>query len=142
MILILTVCAMAACQTQEKKGISEEERQKALKDSSNYTTIQWLDSTFMDLGKIPEGKVIEVAYHFRNSGDKPLIITSVSASCGCTVPEKPMEPILPGDTSLIKAKFDSKSRPNGENRKQIAVYANTVPNFQELEFRVEITDNK
>ncbi|HSU28393.1 MAG TPA: DUF1573 domain-containing protein [Chitinophagaceae bacterium] len=142
LMILLAISVFSACQTNDKKGLSEEEREKALKDTTNYTSLQWLDSTTLDLGKVPEGRVVEVAYHFKNVGEKPLIITSVSASCGCTVPEKPLQAFAPGDTGVIKAKFDSKGRPHGEASKQIAVYANTNPNFHDLKFNVEITDKQ
>ena len=53
-----------------------------------------------------------------------LIIKNVTASCGCTIPEKPEEPIAPGNTGKIKATFDSRGRA-GMNQKVITVVANT-----------------
>src|SRR5688572_206654 len=98
---------------------------KALEDSANFTTIQWLDSTYQDLGKVEEGQVVEVAFRFKNTGDKPLIIPSVSVGCGCTTtPEKPKEPYTPGQEGVIRARFDSKNLP-GERIKEVYVGANT-----------------
>jgi hypothetical protein len=98
---------------------------KALEDSANFTTIQWLDSTYQDLGKVEEGQVVDVAFRFKNTGDKPLFISSVSASCGCTtIPEKPKEPFAPGQEGVIKAKFDSKNMA-GERLREVYVTANT-----------------
>ncbi len=102
--------------------------------------MQWLDSTYKDLGKVKEGQVVEVAYRFKNTGTKNLVIANVSASCGCTIPEKPEKPIAPGEEGVIKAKFDSKGRPKGEARKDVFVKANTEPQDQQLSFRVEITE--
>jgi len=142
-IMLIAVVSLAACQTTDKKtakkSLSEEEKTDALKDSANYTTIQWLDSTFKDLGKVKEGQMVEVTYRYKNTGNKSLIIANVSAQCGCTVPEKPEEPIAPGKEGVIKAKFDSKSR-KGENRKDVYVTANTIPQNQTLTFRVEVTN--
>ncbi len=112
---------------------------RALKDSSNYTTIQWLDSNYLDMGKVKEGQIVEVAYRFKNTGNKNLIITDVSAGCGCTITETPKEPFAPGQEGVIRAKFNSQGR-KGENRKDIYVTANTRPNYQALSFRVEVTD--
>jgi hypothetical protein len=144
-IILTALLSLAACQTVDKKAtgktLSQEEKDKAAKDSANFTTIQWLDSTFMDLGKVKEGRVVEVSYRFKNTGDHNLIITDVSAQCGCTVPEKPEEPIAPGKEGVIKAKFDSKGRPIGEARKEVYVKANTAPQKDmTLTFRVEITE--
>jgi hypothetical protein len=142
-IMLIAVVSLAACQTADKKTtekpLSEEEKKSALQDSSNYTTIQWLDSTYKDLGKVKEGQMVEVAYRYKNTGDKNLIIANVSAQCGCTIPEKPQEPIAPGKEGVIKAKFDSRGR-KGESRKDVYVTANTNPQNQTLTFRVQVTD--
>jgi len=44
-------------------------------------------------------------FKFKNVGKSPLIITNVKSSCGCTVPKKPTEPIMPGDTGEIEVKY-------------------------------------
>ena len=126
-LFVLFAAGLFACQTADKKpvaALSQEEKDKAARDSANFTTIEWLDSTVKDLGNIKEGQVVEVSYRFKNTGNKPLIIAGVTASCGCTVPEKPEKPIAPGQEDVIKAKFNSKGRPKGENRKDVFVTAN------------------
>ena len=116
---------------------------KSLEDSVNFTTMHWLDSTFLNLGKIEEGQVVEVAFRFKNTGDKPLVIASVSVGCGCTtITERPKEPLTPGQEGVIKAKFDSKNLP-GERLKEIYVRANTKnTTSQILRFRVEVVKTK
>lgn len=111
----------------------------AASDTANFTSIQWLDSSHQELGKVMEGQVVEVSWHFKNSGTKPLIISNASASCGCTVAEKPEEPVAPGGKGIIKAKFDSHNR-QGAQRKDVYVLANTtgVTNHQ-LSFAVDVS---
>ena len=112
------------------------------KDSSQYTTLTWLDSTARDFGTISEGQKLEVAYRFRNSGDKPLIVARVQPSCGCTVAEQPDEPILPGKEGVIKATFNSEGR-IGINHKKIYVIANTRGmQSNEVEFSVQVQKKK
>lgn len=142
-ILLAVSAGLFACQTVDKKATPEltaESREKATLDSANFTTIQWLDSTFIDLGKVKEGQVVEVSFRFKNSGTKNLVIANVSASCGCTVPEKPEKPYAPGEEGVIKAKFDSRGRPKGEARKTVYVDANTSPVQTQLNFKVDITE--
>jgi hypothetical protein len=148
-ILIILVAAVSlfACKTQDKKAaggsveISKDARDKALTDSSNFTTIQWLDSTYKDLGKVKEGGQVEVSFRFKNTGTKNLVIEDVTASCGCTIPEKPEKAYAPGEEGIIKAKFNSSGRPHGEARKEVYVTANTKPETRNtLTFKVEITD--
>ncbi|MDP4263848.1 MAG: DUF1573 domain-containing protein [Bacteroidota bacterium] len=141
-IVWIAVLSLVACQTGDKKAsanaLTDEQKSKALKDSANFTTIQWLDSTFKDLGKVKEGAVVEVSYRFKNTGNHNLIIADVTAGCGCTTPDKPQEPIAPGKEGVIKAKFNSENHP-GENRKDVYVLANTVPQSSDLVFHVEVT---
>lgn len=142
-IVLAVVCAgFAACQGSDQKAatpaLTTEQKDIAKKDSANFTSIQWVDSTFKDLGKIKEGEVVEVTYRFKNSGTKPLVITNVYASCGCTVPEKPEKPYAPGEEGVIKAKFDSRGRPKGVQNKTVYVDANVDPAPQQLNFKVEI----
>ncbi len=89
----------------------------------NMTTIMWIDSV-KEFKNVLEGQKLEVVFRFRNTGAKPLVIESVTPSCGCTVPSKPDEPVLPGNEGEIKAIFDSEGRV-GTNHKSIAVVANT-----------------
>jgi hypothetical protein len=100
------------------------------------TTVQIIDSVY-DFGEIAEGEVVEFSFRFKNSGDNPLVVTNVSASCGCTVPEKPEQPIRPGETGFIKAKFNSAGRP-GESHKSIVVVSNAEPSFPDLRMKGKV----
>jgi len=62
------------------------------------------------LNPVTEGEKVIYNYRFKNTGTKPLVIVEATASCGCTVPQKPEKPILPGETGFIKVVFDSKNR--------------------------------
>ena len=63
------------------------------------------------------------SFEFTNIGDAPLIITNVLSTCGCTVPSKPTEPILPGKTGKIDVKYNMST---GPIRKTITVESNAV----------------
>ena len=138
------LAGLISCQASEEKPdkkLTSDDKANAERDSANYTTIEWLDSTVKDLGKIKQGEVVEVNYRFKNSGDKNLIFTNVRASCGCTVPEKPEKPYASGEEGVIKAKFDSRGKRIGETRNTVYVTANTKPDRSiQLSFRVEIIE--
>ena len=106
-------------------------------DPATLTKVQWLDSMNKDFGKITEGKILDVTFRFKNIGNKPLVISNVSASCGCTIPEIPKKPFAPGDTGVIKATFNS-SRKQGTQSKQVNVFANLDPAMTTLSFHVEV----
>ncbi len=139
LFLLFTAFAIvfSACQSSENKAAESNIAVQAntpAGDPAAITTIQWLDSTF-NKGTITEGEKIEIVYRFKNTGEKPLIIKDVRPSCGCTVAEKPLEPIAPGEEGSIKAVFDSQNKP-GPSHKTITVISNTQPESYALTFNV------
>jgi len=64
-------------------------------------------SETIDYGKVKKSEDNGIRiFEFTNIGDEPLIINDVKSSCGCTVPEKPKEPIMPGKTGEIQVKYN------------------------------------
>lgn len=59
-------------------------------------------------GKVPKGKPVSVEFKFTNPSTKPLIIEDATAECGCTKPEFPQQPVMPGKTGAIKVTYDAK----------------------------------
>jgi hypothetical protein len=51
-----------------------------------------------DFGKVQEGDKVEFNFNFKNTGDAPLLISSVKASCGCTTPDWPKSLVKPGES--------------------------------------------
>lgn len=66
-----------------------------------------LEKMVHDYGNIQQGGNGECEFKFTNNGKEPLVITNCQGSCGCTVPQCPKEPILPGKSSVIKVKYDT-----------------------------------
>jgi hypothetical protein len=60
-----------------------------------------------DFGDIPQGTPVTTQFSFTNTGKEPLIIKNCQASCGCTVPSWPKEPILPGKESTIQVTYNA-----------------------------------
>jgi len=106
-------------------------------DSTQFTSIEWQQQA-INFGKIPEGQKLDVVYHFKNTGTKPLIISKVEPGCGCTVVETPTAPVAPGKEGVIKGSFDSNNR-SGTQHKSIFVTANTKgTQHHELIFTVDV----
>ena len=76
----------------------------------------------IDYGTILKESNGERVFIFTNVGDAPLIISNIQSSCGCTVPEKPKEPIMPGEKGEIKVGYDTKRI--GGFSKQITIFSN------------------
>ncbi len=101
--------------------------------------IEW-EQDFVDYGEIENGANGEKTLKFRNVGKEPLLITNAKGSCGCTVPEYPKEPIMPGKEGTLKIKYDTKrtgpinktvtittNEAEGENTHKISVKGTVKP---------------
>lgn len=76
----------------------------------------------INYGKITHGSDGKRVFEFINTGKSPLIITRVQASCGCTVPKKPNDPIMPGEKGMIEVSYDTKRL--GGFSKAITIFSN------------------
>lgn len=65
------------------------------------------EETVIDYGTIEQGSEPYRTFEFKNTGGAPLIIKNAKGSCGCTVPEWPKKPILPGEVNEIKVRYDT-----------------------------------
>ena len=135
--VLLVVVVFASCDgIRRKNKIADDagsQMEMALKDS---TTVQLIDSVY-NFGNIKQGQSVSFNFKFKNTGKKALVVTNASASCGCTVPEKPQRPIMPGQTSFIKVVFNSTGK-SGHQEKNVTVSANTSPSFPTIKIMGEV----
>jgi len=94
-------------------------------DTVNVAKMTFEQEDF-DFGTVQEGDVVEHFYSFTNTGIVPLVISNARSTCGCTVPEKPDGPIAPGESSVIKVKFNTKGKLKRQE-KPVIITANTYP---------------
>ena len=104
----------------------------APKSKINFENVEY------DFGTINEGDIVEHTFAFTNTGDSPLLIEKATASCGCTVPKWPNDPIPVGETGEIQVRFDSKNKPN-QQIKTITITANTDPSITRLRIKGFVT---
>lgn len=119
------------------KKIREEEeaRERAIKESA--TTLQF-DRLEHDFGNTKPEVENKTTFKVTNTGDKPLVIEDVSASCGCTTPKKPEQPIPPGKSDVIEVVFKANPGQEGVQSKTVTVTANTVEKIHKLEIRANV----
>lgn len=93
--------------------------------AQNGAKIEFLGSgTTIDYGKVSKDSDSGLrTFEFKNTGNAPLIITNVQSTCGCTVPSKPTEPIMPGKTGKIDVKYNMNP---GPIRKTLTVESNAT----------------
>ncbi len=84
------------------------------------------EKTSHDFGSFPESLgSVTATFKFTNTGNAPLLITRSAASCGCTVPEYPKEPIAPGKGGEIKVTYNAQGRP-GNFMKTVWIFTNST----------------
>ena len=79
-----------------------------------------------DFGDIKQDSENEKIFAFTNTGNEPLIITNAKGSCGCTVPEYPKEPILPGESGEIRVVY-SPGKQTFKQTKSVTITSNSDP---------------
>jgi len=87
----------------------------------------------IDYGKIEQNADGVRVFKFKNVGKSPLEITRIQSSCGCTVPKKPSEPIMPGKEGEIEVKYAT-NRVGGFS-KTITVYSNATEPTKKLRIK-------
>lgn len=83
-----------------------------------------LDKETHDYGDVSFGGNGECQFKVTNTGTDMLVLTNCQGSCGCTVPKCDPNPILPGESSMIQVKYDTK-RP-GPISKTVTINSNAV----------------
>lgn len=79
-----------------------------------------------DFGKMLQGEQVSFTYKFKNTGNAPLLISTVEKTCGCTEIVFPRTPIKPGDSGTITIHYNSEGH-RGFQNKRVVVKANTNP---------------
>lgn len=139
-LVFIFVIAIAACGTKESKNSAVEIplTSDGKVDTSKLPKFSFANDSY-DFGQIKQGEKVSYSFKFKNVGSSPLIISSASASCGCTVPSYPEEPIQPGQESQIDVVFDSQGK-MGMQTKTVTLVSNTIPNTKVLYLRGEILE--
>lgn len=94
---------------QEGHGAGDGHNHEAAQNPATPASLADLkmDKLTHDYGNIKQGDNGECEFKFTNAGKEPLVITNCQGSCGCTVPQCPKDPILPGKSGVIKVKYDT-----------------------------------
>ena len=83
------------------------------------------EKTSHDFGTFSESSPkVTCVFKFTNTGDKLLVIHQAIASCGCTVPQYPKEPIKPGESGEITVTYNGAGKFPGHFKKSITIRTN------------------
>jgi len=91
-------------------------------EEKNNSPFMEFETLVYDFGEVFQGDDTQAEFKFTNKGKEPLIISDAKASCGCTVPEWPKNPFLPGESGTIKVKYNSNIL--GKINKQVTILSN------------------
>jgi hypothetical protein len=137
---LFAIALLASCNNETKQAETANETvsidgatsasASPVTDPANAAAFKFEKDSY-DFGQINEGEKVSYSFAFVNVGKVPMIINSATATCGCTVPDYPREPIAPNAEGKIDVVFDSKGKPGMQN-KVITLTANTIPGTTEL----------
>lgn len=102
LLKVLVVALITFTTTAQTKGEA-----MALNSSSTAGIFEF-ETELIDYGTIKQNSEGKRTFSFKNTGKSPIIISKVKASCGCTVPTKPNQPIMPGETAEIDVQYATK----------------------------------
>lgn len=146
-VLALMAMSFASCQNIGKNNAATDNANETTADvvidaaapAAADAAVMSFENGNYNFGKITQGEKVSYSYKFKNVGKSPLIILNATATCGCTVPEVPKEPIKPGAEGEIKVVFDSNGK-SGMQDKVITVTSNAQPHIASLHLTGEVKE--
>ena len=128
--LSIALLAFAFSNAQETSKISKKITSKTTKTTKTALPKvegagMVFESETIDYGTVAANSDGKREFVFTNNGNKPLIITNATGSCGCTVPSYSKEPIAPGAKGVIGVKYDT-SRAGQPFTKTVTITSNAA----------------
>ncbi|HKK40312.1 MAG TPA: DUF1573 domain-containing protein [Cryomorphaceae bacterium] len=141
-IAMVVLALFAGCEDSENRSVGTEmidipTDEEGMVDQDEIPVIEFNETTF-EVGRITQGEIINHTFEFTNTGEAPLVITSVDGSCGCTIPRSyPKGKVMPGEGGKIEVEYNSDGKA-GVQKVSIIVSANTIPAATQLLIKTEV----
>lgn len=135
-LFIFTACNQQNDNAQD--NATENVENESASNGEGIGRMEFEDTVF-DFGKIKEGEIVNHTFTFTNTGNEPIILARVSASCGCTTPTYTSTPILPGKTGEIAVEFNSTGQ-LGLQQKIITIASNSESNITTVQLKGEVQE--
>lgn len=136
-ITTVTSCNKGNAANKVKKENVEAAAERDQKINQGAPVIEF-DREVHDFGSVEEGFVVETSFKVTNKGKSDLVITDAKATCGCTVPTWPKDPIKPGDSAEIQVKFNTAGKPNKQS-KTVTLSTNTAKGQEQVKITGMVT---
>mgnify|MGYP003936980945 CR=1 FL=1 len=138
LLFLMTAVLFSGCQQQsERSGSLVNNPNSAIENPNAKTARISFTKTEHDFGRLIQGEKVVQVFHFTNTGDADLIISSVSASCGCTASKFTKDRIKPGEQGQIEVTFDSSGQ-KGVQNKTVTVLCNGQPSTTVLRLKAQV----
>ena len=139
-LIVLAAAALTACQQSKSAAVADSTTaEKAATVLSPDAPVISFEQGMYNFGTIAQGEKVQYDFKFKNTGKSPLIINDATATCGCTIPEKPNAPVKPGDTGVIKVVFNSTGK-MGMQDKVVTITSNGNPATTEVHLIGEVKE--
>jgi len=143
-ITFIAIAILVTSCSNEKKQTSSESNDVVTENvestEGGIGKMEFTESVY-NFGQINEGEIVNHTFTFKNTGNHPVILAQVSASCGCTTPTYTSTPILPGKTGQIEVEFNSDGQV-GQQQKIITIASNAESNIMTVQLKGEVTAKK
>ena len=106
-------------------------------DSNAKMPVISFDQDLHDFGRLSAGENISYSFHFTNTGNADLVISSCSATCGCTVADFPKGRIVPGGEGYVTVTFKSAGK-SGQQYQEVTVVTNAQPSIARLKITAQV----
>ncbi|MBL7895075.1 MAG: DUF1573 domain-containing protein [Bacteroidia bacterium] len=140
LITAISVLVASCANDNQEQGVSTNDITNSAsangEDKGSLPEIKFEEEEH-DFGRITQGEKVSYAFKFKNIGKGNLIIASAAGSCGCTVPEFPKEPVLPGQEGKINVVFNSEGK-SGIQEKTITVVTNCEPSTRVIRIKTDV----
>lgn len=121
---------------EEQSTVGDAANNELVENSDGAAEITFATSVY-EFGEVKEGEKVEHIFKFTNTGKSPLIISNVSASCGCTTPEYSTHPIAPNEEGSVKVVFDTQNQV-GMQQKIITILSNAEPTRTVIQLKGQV----
>ncbi|MDF1560702.1 MAG: DUF1573 domain-containing protein [Bacteroidales bacterium] len=139
-IYVLTAALAVMAVMTSSCGGNSSGAERYMPSDTTGTAVMTFQSPEHNFGKVGSGEKVGCIFTFRNTGDADLVITSATASCGCTVPKYDRKPVPPEGTGTVEVIFDTSGR-EGLQTKTIVIQSNAENNLVILRIIAEV-ENK
>ncbi len=134
--LLITAASVSFAQHATPATETKKDDKPIVLVNPNAPVVNFKEETY-NFGEVSEGPQVTHEFKFTNDGKEPLILSNVKASCGCTTPSWPKDPILPGKEATILVTYNTQGRPGNFN-KSITITSNASNSSKVIYIKGEV----